>query len=84
MEVLNTAMRSRDGYLCHVVVDPEALVRRVALRRRRRMIEWQVERRFALCEYGVLLKVLSTSPSIHRNKYGERSDSIRAEVAGLR
>jgi len=68
MEVLNTAMRSRDGYLCHVVVDPEALV----------------ERRFALCEYGVLLKVLSTSPSIHRNKYGERSDSIRAEVAGLR
>ncbi|EKX38066.1 hypothetical protein GUITHDRAFT_165315, partial [Guillardia theta CCMP2712] len=68
IEVLNTAMRVKDGYLCHVVVDPAALA----------------ERRFALCEFGVLLKVLSTSPSIHRNKYGERSDSIRAEVAGLR
>ena len=41
------------------------------------------DRKFRLCKYGVLRKILGTTAGIHRNHLGERSDSIRARLLGM-
>ena len=67
MAVLRYAAKHTGGYYVQCVIDPEAMA----------------ERRFRLCKYGVLRKVIGQRPGIHRNHVGERSDSVRARVLSM-
>jgi len=61
------AMKHTGGYYVQVLQDPEALA----------------ERKFRLCEYGTLCKIMGYRQGIHRNKFAERSDSVRASVLAV-
>ena len=67
LEVLRHALKHTGGYYVQAVIDPGAMA----------------ERRFRLCKYGVLCKVVGQNPGIHRNNVGERSDSVRARVLSM-
>jgi len=41
------------------------------------------ERKFRLCQFGVLRRVLGTQDGIHRNNLGESSRSVRARVLSM-
>ena len=61
------AAKHTGGYYVQGVIDEDAMA----------------NRKFLLCKYGVLRKVVETRAGIHRNHLGERSDSIRADVLGM-
>merc|ERR1719215_2061678 len=41
------------------------------------------DRRFGLLEVGSRIKLLSVTPSVHRDKFGGSSSSFKAEVIGV-
>ena len=67
LAVAEYCMRHTGGYYVQAVIEPEALA----------------ARKFRLCEYGVLRKIISSRASIHRNNLGERSDSRFAKVLSV-
>ena len=67
LEVVRYAQAHANSTYGQVVIDGEAMQ----------------DRRFALLEVGSRVKLLSVTPSVHRDKFGGSSPSFKAEVIGV-
>lgn len=57
-----------NGQFLHVIMDPEALVRK----------------EFALTQFGTVLRVVNVKPSVHRTMMGTNVEALLVEVVGTR